>query len=90
MSEKDIENLTGEVFDTKEELFDRQVFIDKLFSHPELGPMFEYFQKSYTESSKYWKSRAMELIHINQMLYKLIYEIVRNAVYSVEEPDGAK
>lgn len=66
-------------------MLEREEFVTKFLQHKELGPMFEYFQLQYTESSKYCKSRAMELIHIHQMVHKLMYEIVKNAVYSVEE-----
>ena len=84
--QNDIEKLVDEIFGPEDEALDRQVFIEKLLVHDELGPMFKYFQDSYSGSSKYCKSRAMEMIHINQMILKLLYEIVKKSVYKVEEP----
>ena len=85
VNEKDIEILVSEIFEDNEEVLERQAFTHKLIEHPELGEMFKYFQEAYVESSKYWKTRAMEIIQIQQMVHLLIYQIVKDAALKAEE-----
>ena len=42
---EDIEVLVGGIFEEDCELLEREIFITKFLEHPEIGPIFKYFQR---------------------------------------------
>jgi hypothetical protein len=82
---EDIEKFVTDIFE-QEELLERETFAQKFMEHKELGPLFKYLQESYTESSKYSKQHAMELVKVNQQVRRWVYDWIKDAVTKSEEP----
>ena len=84
IKDEDISNLISEIFEEGEDLLERQVFVDRVLAHADISGLFKYFQEAYTESSKYCKKRAMELIQVSTSVRTWVYEMVKDAVYKAE------